>query len=61
MKEEMVAIVTNEEDVTNFMKKVKYPSQENLSKNASKPHAKKNYFQSEREKQDLTVQIEETL
>lgn len=42
----MVAIVTNEEDVTNFMKKVKYPSQENLAKNASKPHVKKNYFQS---------------
>lgn len=57
MKEEMVAIVTNEEDVTNFMKKVKYPSQENLANNASKPHVKKNYFQSEREKQDLTVQI----
>jgi hypothetical protein len=61
MKEEMVSIVTNEEDVTNMMKKLKNRSQENITKNQSKQHPKKNYFQLEREKQDLTMQIEETL
>lgn len=60
MKEEMISIVTNEEDITNTMKKLKNRSQENIVKNASKNHAKKNYFQLEREKQDLTSQIEET-
>jgi ribosomal protein S21 len=44
----MVSIVTNEEDVTNAMKRLKNRSQENLTKNASKNHLKKNYFQSER-------------
>ena len=48
MKEEMVSIVTNEEDVTIIMKKLKNKALDNSFKSQSKQLLKKNYFQLDR-------------
>lgn len=57
----MVSIVTNEEEVAAAVKRLKQRSQENLSRIPAKNHQKKNYQPADRDKMDLTAQIEETL
>ncbi len=57
MKEEMVAIVTNEEGVAAALKRLKKRSQENLIKSPAKNHPKQNYQPVDRDKLDLTSQI----
>jgi uncharacterized protein YajQ (UPF0234 family) len=56
----MVSIVTNEEEVAAAVKRLKQRSQENLSRLPVK-NQKKNYQPADRDKMDLTAQIEETL
>lgn len=57
----MVSIVTNEEEVATAVKRLKQRSQENLSRLPNKNYQKKNYQPADRDKMDLTAQIEETL
>lgn len=59
MKEEMVGIVTNENQVQEMLKKVERISTKPSSQ-ANKQNrqiVKKHYYQLEKEKQDLTAQI----
>jgi hypothetical protein len=44
--------------VTSAVKRLKNRSQENLMRSPPKQHPKKNYFQADRDRQDLTAQIE---
>lgn len=58
MKEEMVSIITNEDDVKEVIKKSKTPKNEfGTHKTMNKLQMKRNYYIFEKEKQELTSQI----
>jgi hypothetical protein len=61
MKEEMVAIVTNEDEINELIKSISVPSVRSSINKPVQKQPKKNYYQLERDKQDLTSQIEETI
>lgn len=61
MKEEMVTIITNEDQVNEVIKTISVPSLRPTVNKQYKQQPKRHFFQLERDKQDLTSQIEETI
>lgn len=59
----MVSIVTNQEQVNSLLRKMERKSSNPISQGHSKSKQlpKKNYYQLDKDKQDLTSQIEETI